>query len=263
MRRVVRLAGGLTLVLALTACTADPPRGQPPEQPSQTAAQTAAPASGTPAPATSSPTATPSSTPGSGSRLSAEQLEAVLAAVSEAESLNAQIIADAELRALEEEGARGAEDIVVTPEECNVYAESSTEGLSAEASRAAMTFAGESSLQPDTVSLSGLASEEAARTQLRAGRDQLDACSEFTMEVSNQEIRTTVSEVDVDTAADEDLALRTTARVPGTIQESITVRAVVGSTVVDVLVGGSPDPAADAARAERLTDLVAAELRAR
>ena len=121
----------------------------------------------------------------------------------------------------------------------------------------------ESSLQPDTVSLSGLASEEAARTQLRAGRDQLDACSEFTMEVSNQEIRTTVSEVDVDTAADEDLALRTTARVPGTIQESITVRAVVGSTVVDVLVGGSPDPAADAARAERLTDLVAAELRAR
>ena len=81
------------------------------------------------------------------------------------------------------------------------------------------------------------------------------------MEVSGQEIVTTVTEVDVDTAADEDLALRTTAQVPGTIQESVTVRSLVGSTVVDVLVGSSIDPAADVDRAERLTNLVVAQLR--
>ena len=256
------MAGGFACVLALAGCSADPPSEQLPGLSSPTAAAADPSAAETPAPATTDPAAPPSSIPGSGSQLSAEQLEAVLAAVNEAESLNAQIIPDAELRALEEEGARRAEDIVVTPEECNVYAESGPEDLSAEASRAAMTFAGESSLQPDTVSLSGLPSEEAAGAQVQASRDQLNACSEFTMEISSQEIRTTVAEVEVDTAADEDLALRTTAQVPGTIQESITVRAAVGGTVVDVLVGGSTDPAADVARAERLTNLVVAELRA-
>ncbi|GAB3549159.1 hypothetical protein GCM10027404_14330 [Arthrobacter tumbae] len=259
---MARIAGGFACVLALAGCSADPPDEHPPERQTQTAAPAEPSAAGTQTPATSEPAATPSSTPGSGSRLSAEQLEAVLAAVNEAESLNAQIIADGELRALEEEGARRAEDIAVTPEECNVYAESSPEGLSAEASRAAMTFAGESSLQPDTVSLSGLTSEGAAGAQIRASRNQLNACSEFTMEVSSQEIRTTVAEIEVETAADQDLALRTTAQVPGTIQESLTVRAAVGGTVVDVLVGGSTDPAADVARAERLTNLVVAELRA-
>lgn len=251
MRSAARIASALAAVLALAGCSGEPPEQVPPTTAEASPSSEATPGSG------ASPAA------GSGSQLSGEQLEAVLAAVNEAESLNAQVIPDAELRALEEEGARRAEDIVVTPEECNVYAESSSESLSADASRAAMTFAGESSLQPDTVSLSSLPAEETAVAQVQASRDQLNVCSEFTMEISGEKIMTTVAEVDVDTAADEDLALRTTAQVPGTIQESITVRAVVGSTVVDVLVGGSTDPAADIERAGLLTDLVVAELRAR
>lgn len=257
MSRVARIFGGLAIVTALAACSSERAAEDPATQEPVTTT--------TPSPAEPAPSAAPSgpSVPaGDGSQLSAEQLEAVLAAVNEAESLNAQIIPDTELRALEEEGVRRAEEIAVTPEECNVYAESSPESSLTEASRAAMTFAGESSLQPDTVSLSGLPSEEAAGAQIQASRNQLNTCSEFTMEISSQEIRTTVTEVDVETAADEDLALRTTAQVPGTVQESITVRAAVGSTVVDVLVGGSTDPAADVDRAELLTDLVVAELRA-
>lgn len=252
MRSVPRFISGLAVVMALAACTSESVREQLPGQPPLT-----------------TPEASPSSTVepgptdpgGDGSQLSAEQLEAVLVSVDEAESLNAQIMPDAELRALEEENDRRAEGIVVTPEECNVYAEPSPEPYSAEASRAVMTFAGESSLQPDTVSLSGLPSEEAAIAQMQAGRSQLNVCSEFTMEISNQEIMTTVVEVDVETAADEDLALRTIVQVPGTVQQSMTVRSVVGSTVIDVLVGSSTDQEADVARAERLTDLIVAELR--
>lgn len=256
MRRAARIGWGLAVVLALAGCSEEPPGEElPGETPPMTLGATP---TGTQVPG---PEPTESFSAGSGSQLSAEQLEAVLSAVNEAASLKAQVVPDAELRALEEEGARRSEDIVVTPEECNVYAESSPEDLSADASRAAMTFAGESSLQPDTVSLSSLPSEAKASAQVQASRDQLNVCSEFTMEVSSQEIVTTVAEVDADTAADTDLALRTTAQIPGTIQESITVRAVVGSTVVDVLVGGSTDPAADVDRAERLTDLVVAELR--
>lgn len=254
MSSVPRFISGLAVVMALAACNSESVREQLPGQPPATTAEASPSSTVEPSPGESHPA-------GDGSQLSAEQLEAVLVAVDEAEPLNAQVIPDDELRALEEEGARRAEDIVVTPEECNVYAEPSPEPLSAEASRAAMTFAGESSLQPDTVSLSSLPSEDAAIAQMQASRSQLNMCSEFTMEISNQEIMTTVVEVDVDTAADEDLALRTTVQVPGTVQQSMTVRSVVGSTVIDVLVGSSSDPEADIARAERLTDLIVAELR--
>jgi hypothetical protein len=147
----------------------------------------------------------------------------------------------------------------VTPEECNIYAEA-PEDRAAEATGAAMTFAGESSLQPDSLTLASLPSEEAAHAEVEAIRDQLDVCTEYTIVVADQEITTTVSEIAVDTAADADLALRTTAQVPGTIQESVTVRAVVGSTVLDVLVGASTDREADITRAARLADLVVAEL---
>lgn len=253
MSSVPRFVSGLAVVMTLAACTSESVREQLPGQPPATAAEASPSSTVEPSPGESHPA--------DGSQLSAEQLEAVLIAVDEAEPLNAQVIPDEELRALEEEGARRAEDIVVTPEECNVYAEPSPDPLSVEANRAAMTFAGESSLQPDTVSLSGLPSEDAAIAQMQASRSQLNMCSEFTMEISNQEIMTTVMEVEVDTAADEDLALRTTVQVPGTVQQSMTVRSVVGSTVIDVLVGSSSDPEADIARAERLTDLIAAELR--
>lgn len=254
MRSVARLVSGLAVVMALAACTSESVREQLPGQPPATAPEASSSGTGEPGPG-ESPSA------GDGSQLSAEELEAVLVSVDEAEPLNAQVVPDAELRALEEEGARRAEGIVVTPEECNVYAEPSPEPLSVEASRAAMTFAGESSLQPDTVSLSSLPSEDAAIAQMQASRSQLDMCSEFTMEISNQEIMTTVVEVDVETTADEDLALRTTVQVPGTVQQSMTVRSVVGSTIIDVLVGSSSDPEADTARAERLTNLIVAELR--
>ena len=256
MKSVTRLACGLAVVMALAGCSGEPAGEELPGQEPDATGEASPSGSAEPG-----PEVTGSAAAGDGSQLSAEQLESVLAAVDEAESLNAQVIPDAELRALEEEAARRAQDIVVTPEECNVYAESSPEDLSADASRAAMTFAGEASLQPDTVSLSSLSSAEAAIEELQASRNQLNVCSEFLMEVSGEEIMTTVTEVEVDTAADEDLSLRTTAQIPGTIQESLTVRAVVGSTVVDVLVGSSTDPDADISRAEQLADLIVAELR--
>lgn len=256
MRSLTRIACGLALVLALAGCTGELTGEElPGREPGQTRE---ADPSGSAEPG---PAATGSAAAGDGSQLSAEQLEAVLAAVDESASLNAQVIPGAELLARQEEAARRPQEIVVSPEECNVYTESGPDGLSADAGRAAMTFAGESSLQPDAVTLSSLSSAEAAMEQLQASRNQLNLCSEFLMEVSGQEIMTTVAEVEVDTAADEDLSIRTTAQVPGTIQESLTVTAVVGSTVVDVLVGSSTDPEADISRAERLTDLIVAELR--
>lgn len=256
MRSLTRFACGLVMVMALAGCTGEPADEELPNQESTPTAGTSA--SG---PAEPAPDGKGSAAPADGSQLSAEQLESVLAAVDETESLNAQVIPDAELRAREEEAARRAQDIAVTPEECNVYTESGLEELATDTSRAAMTFAGESSLQPDTVSLSSLSSAGAAIEELQASRDQLNVCSEFLLEISGEEIMTTVSEVGVDTSADDDLSLRTTAQIPGTIQESFTVRAVVGSTVIDVLVGSSADPDADIARAERLANLIVAELR--
>lgn len=243
MRRFIRCACGLVLLAVLGGCTGEPAGEEPTAQAS-----------------TSAPGVSATADSG-GSGLAAEQLEAVLTTINEAESLKAQVIPDAEIRSLEEQAAGRAGEIAVTPEECNVYAESAPETDPVEATRAAMTFAGESSLQPDAISLSSFPSSETAVGQVQAGREQLAACSEFSMEVSGQRIMTSVAEVDVETTADEDFALRTTAQVPGTIQESLTVTAVVDSTVIDVLVGGSADPAADVDRAERLVNLVVAQLR--
>lgn len=247
MKTPIRFACGLAVILVLGGCSAEP-AGEEPEGQGQ----------GTP---TSVSTAEGTAPAGGGAQLSAEQLEAVLVAINEAESLNAQVVPGAELDASQEEGVREAADITVTPEECNVYAVSSLESLPGDASRASMTFAGESSLQPDTISLLSLRTEEAAMARLQASRSQLDGCSEFTMEVSDQVIMATVEELPVETAAEEELALRTTATAPGTVQESLTVTGVVASTTVDILVAASPDPDADIARAERLMDLVVAELR--
>lgn len=247
----------LAVVLALAGCSDTPADDEP--VPSSTGTAPSAPSpGGQPDPASSGP---PQGS--DGSQLAPDELVAVLTAIDEAESLNARVIPDDELRTLEEEGAQRAQDITVTPEECNAYAESALESVSEGSSRGAMTFAGESSLQPDTISLSSFASAEAAGEQVQFTREQLENCSEFTMDISNESIRTTVAEVAVDTEAEETLALRTTAQVPGTIQQSITIRALVGSTVVDVLVGSSTDPEVDVARAEQLTDLIVAELRAR
>jgi hypothetical protein len=246
-RSVLFFVCGLATLLAVSGCTGGPTADDLPGQ---------APASES---AAASPAMTPGPSEGVGPQLTAEQLRSVLESVNEAEALNAQVIPDAEFQAAQEK-ARSAEEIEVTPEECNVYAEAAPEDRAAEATGAAMTFAGESSLQPDSLTLASLPSEEAARAEVEAIRAQLDVCTEYTIVVSGQEITTTVSEIAVDTAADVDLALRTTAQVPGTIQESVTVRAVVGSTVLDVLVGASTDREADIARAARLADLVVAEL---
>jgi hypothetical protein len=247
--------------MVLAGCNSDSVMEQLPGQAPATTVEDGRSDPATPVQGEPDPAASKSPDSGDGSQVGPEQLEAVLAAVDEAESLNAQVIPHAELRTLEAESARRAEGIVVTPEECDVYAEPSPDPPAADAGRAAMTFAGESSLQPDTVSLSSLPSEETAIAQMQASLNQLERCSGFTMEISGEKIMMTVAEIQVDTAADNDLALRTTAQVPGTIQQTLTVRAVVGSTVVDVLVGSSTDPEADAARAERLVDLVVAELR--
>lgn len=253
-----RIGVALAVVLALAACTGAPVEEEPAASSTPTnTASSAEPGTGQPDPGTGG-----APQDGDGSQLDPAELVAVLTAVDEAESLNAQVIPDAEIRTREKEAAQQVAGITVTPEECHAYIESSPD-VSEGASRGAMTFAGESSLQPDTVSLSSFASAEAARAQVQASRKQLGPCSEFTMDISNQSVRTTVEQISANTAADETLALRTTAQVPGTIQQSITVRAAVGSTVVDVLVGSSTDPEADVARAEKLTDLVVAELRLR
>ncbi|WP_323961247.1 hypothetical protein GC088_05605 [Arthrobacter sp. JZ12] len=215
--------------------------------------------SGTPEP-TGEGTAAPSGVTPSGPQFSAAQLEAVLAKINEAESLKATVIPDEDIRNQLEEEPGPDSGLVVTPKECNLYAETSPEALADEATLAVMTFAGESSLQPDSITLSSLPTEDSARRQLGEARGQLAACAEFTFQAGGQDVEAAVEELDVETSAEDHLALRTTVRIPGSIQESVTVTGVVSSTVINVLVGSSTDPEADNARAVELLNLVVAGL---
>lgn len=241
--------GAAATILLLSACTGGQDEGNAPP---------GAGASASPTPEQSSPASA-----AGGSQRPADELEAVLTAINDAESLNAQVVPEAELRSSLDQGVGQAGDIAVTPEECNVYADSALDELAAEATYAAMTFAGESSLQPDSIVLASLPSEGSAVRQFESGRSQLDTCSEFTMEVSGEEINVTVEEVEAETAPDRTIALRTTVQVPGSIQESVSITSLVESTTISVSVGGSTDAEADLERAQRLLDLAAAELQER
>ncbi|NJC21927.1 hypothetical protein BJ994_001003 [Arthrobacter pigmenti] len=269
MKKATLYAGGTAVLLALSfgvsACSGDPAA----EEPSSSAVSTnpsealsEAPSEAPSDEPSGEPTEADSTEPAStGTQYTADELEAVLTAINEAEALNAQVIPDAELRPLlEGSAAEGLEDIVVTPEECNVFAESDLPELTAEANLAVMTFAGESSLQPDTLSLSSVPSEETIAEQLAASRTQLEQCSEFEMEISGQVVTAAVQELETETDAEEEVAVQTTVQVPGSVQESVTVTGFVGSTSINVLVGSSGDPQADVERAAGLINLAVAEL---
>lgn len=260
MNRVTPYAGGTAVLLAMlfgvTACSGEQATDPTPSSTSTSAEETQ---SGEPTaePTPSSESEEPAS---GGSQHTADELLAVLTTINEAESLNAQVISDEEIEPLLEEGAGSLGEIVVTPEECNVFAQSDLPELATEATLAVMTFAGESSLQPDTLSLSSVPSAETVAQQLAASRTQLDECSEFEMEISSQVVSATVQELEVDTNADEEIAVQTTVQVPGSIQESVSVTGAVGSTTINVLVGSSGDAQADVQRAAGIINLAVAEL---
>ncbi len=259
MKKATLYGAGVAILLALTGCTGEPVAGE--GAPSKNAGSASSDPGGS---SSTGPSQAPSSSAGeaNGSQLTAVELEAVLTAVSEAEALNAQVIPDEQLRPLLEQGADQLGDVVVRPEECNAFAQSDLPELTAEANFAVMTFAGESSLQPDTVSLSSVASADVVIEQLASGREELQTCSEFEMELEGEVISASVKELEIQTEADEAIAVQTTVQVPGSIQESVTVTGILGGTSINVVVGSSGDPQADAQRAAGLVDVVVAELAA-
>lgn len=239
------LAAAVCAAAFLAGCT-----GGPPEDTASSAA-------------TASPAQFRPERPDSGTQYSADQLEVALASLNKSESLQGTIITDAEIRpALEtaaEEGALG--EITVTPAECDIFADTELTGLAAEANLAVMTFAGGSSLQPDSLTLSSQASVDAIREQINANRTQLARCSEFTMEVSGEVLTARVTELGAATEADETFAAATRVKRPGSIQETISVTGIIGTTSVAVTVGSSRDRTADVERAVGLVNGAIAELK--
>lgn len=249
MKKASFYAGGITLLLSLAGCTGETAGEEPPAASAETSSNQP------PAPGSAS------AGPGAiGSQRTAGALEAVLTAVDQAESLNAQVIPDEDLRPMAEPAAGAVDGIDVAPEECRFFAESDPPESGADAIFAGMTFAGESSLHPDSIVLSSFPDEETVAQQLQANRALLQVCSRYELKRAEQVVSVTMQPVRVTTKADEEIAVRTTAQVPGSIRESVTVAARVGSTAINVLVGSSGNPDADLERAAGLVNLVAAEL---
>lgn len=199
--------------------------------------------------------ADPSATARPDTEYSPEELVAALTAVDEGESLAGVILADAEIRDLvDQAGTEAPSDLTVSPEECNVFAETDVVGDALSASLAVMTFAGASSLQPDSLSLTSHGSDDVIQDQLEANRTQLADCSEFEMDIAGEVVTATVTEQQATTNADETFAVRTVVRIPGTIQETVSLTALTGTTTINVTVGSSGDNAEDLARGEQLVD---------
>lgn len=192
----------------------------------------------------------------------AEELVEALRAVDGEESLAGVILADADIRELvDQAGTDAPTDLTVTPEECNVFADTDVVGDALSATLAVMTFAGASSLQPDSLSLTSHGSDDAIQDQLEANRTQLTDCSEFEMDIAGEVVAAAVTEQQVTTNADRTFAVRTVVRVPGTIQETVSLTALIGTTTINVTVGSSGDNAEDLARGEELVDATVAALR--
>ncbi|MHA7155467.1 hypothetical protein [Arthrobacter sp. TMN-50] len=191
-----------------------------------------------------------------------DELAAALATVNAEESLEGVILTDSDIRELVvESGSRNPGDLTVSPEECNVFADPDLTKQALNAALATMTFAGASSLQPDSVSLTSHASDEVIEDQLDANRDQLADCSEFEMDIAGETVMVRVSELEVATIADEAFAVQTVVQVPGTIQQTVSLTAVVGTTTINVTVGSSGDSAVDLVRGRDLVDTTVTALR--
>ncbi|WP_209730851.1 hypothetical protein [Arthrobacter sp. CAN_C5] len=191
-----------------------------------------------------------------------EELVAALTAVDEEQSLAGVILPDSDIRDLvDRAGTEAPSDLTVTPEECNVFADTDVVGPALSASLAVMTFAGASSLQPDSLSLTSHGSDDVIQDQLAANRSQLAECSEFEMDIAGEVVTAAVTEQRVTTNADRTFAVRTVVRIPGTIQETVSLTALIGTTTINVTVGSSGDNAEDLTRGEELVDATVAALR--
>ncbi|MHA7294678.1 hypothetical protein [Arthrobacter sp. HLT1-21] len=189
------------------------------------------------------------------------ELAAALATVNEEASLEGVILTDPEIRELIVDQAANLGELTVSPEECNVFADPELTEQALSAALATMTFAGASSLQPDSIGLSSHESDEVIQDQLDANRDQLADCSDFDMEIAGEVVSVGVTELPVTTIADEAFAVQTMVRVPGTIQQTISLTAVTGTTTINVTIGSSGDDTLDLARGRDLADSTVAALR--
>lgn len=224
----------------------------------------AAPTPADPATTTAPP---PDSDPGSdptvgqNAEYTADELEAALVAVDEQESLAGVILNDSAIRELVNGSDEGTSDVTVTPEECDVFADPDIAEQALSATLGVMTFAGASSLQPDSLSLTSQESDESVQEQIEVNRIQLAECSAFDMEIGGEVVSAAVTELSATTRADETFAVRTVVQVPGTIQETVSLTALIGTTTINVTIGSSGNVAEDLARGESLVDTTIVALR--
>jgi len=211
------------------------------------------------------PTDVTGNDPGTGSESGAEytpaELETALTLVNEGESLAGAILTDEDIRELvAASGGEAPSDLTVSPEECNVFADTDIAQPGLNSSLAVMTFAGASSLQPDSLSLTSQTSDGLIQQQIEANRTQLQECSEFELTIAGEVVSAAVTELSATTDADRTFAVRTVVQVPGTIEETVSLTALLGTTTINATVGSSGDSSRDLARGEDLVDAAVAAL---
>lgn len=211
---------------------------------------------------TGSSTETSDPSAGPDAEFTPEELAAALATVNEKKSLEAIILTDSDIREfVGDTGSENRAEPSISPEECNVFADPELTDQALNAALSAMTFAGASSLQPDSISLTSHTSDEVIQDQLDINRDQLADCSEFEMDIAGETVAVGVTELPVTTVADEAFAVQTVVQVPGTIRQTISLTAVTGTTTINVIVGSSGDSVLDLARGQDLVDSTVSALR--
>ena len=184
-----------------------------------------------------------------------DQLEDALLAVNSDQALGAKVINDEQLRPEMAGAGDSLAGVVITPEQCATFASTDIGELLDNAKIAMMMLSPTSALtvvsHPDAAVL---------ETQVENDSKLLDECATFQMDAAGAVATATNVGLDASTDADVTQAFVTTVTSTGTMDTTLQVSGISGTTRVNMSVQAPEDPEAAVAEAEELINAVLAEL---
>lgn len=186
----------------------------------------------------------------------ADELEAALTAVRDAEGTTGQIINDATLRPGLAQVESTLEDLTITPEVCSDLASDNIAEKIDSANVAIMQFNA-----TDTLTVFSYDDASFIDRQVETNAQQMVDCTEFQMEVSGQVISAAAEEVSASTDAVTTQAYRVTVAAAGQEATTVQVSAFSGTTNITASMTNPADAQGALATAEDLINALLAELK--
>lgn len=190
------------------------------------------------------------------------ELSAMLAGLKDANGVALTPLPAAELAKGQELQKTTMANIVITPEECRAFANSSAELPEGSVYVGGMWTGDAATGSGTAVTLLSAKPELLSETLDRAsGQD--GACSTFSMEIAGQKVDTSLKEISVDTAAESETARMITQNMPGgQVSNTVSVVALNGGLLVSVVKLGTDTKEASAAALATIVDQILAASKA-